>query len=587
MKIIDLENRKDYDLHLSKITGEETSICPKCSHARKSANQKIKCLGWNHEKEAGYCHHCKTSFAIFKQFTPKKEYKRPEWKNNTELSDGAVQWFEKRGITQFTLRHMKVTEGKEFMPQAGKEMNTIQFNYFRDDSLVNVKYRTGNKQFKLFKDGELIFYNLDAIKETESVIITEGEIDTLTFWEAGIRNCVSVPNGASSGQNNMQYLDNCIDYFEKKTEIILATDNDLPGINLRNELASRLGIERCFKVSFKDCKDANEYLVKYGKEALLQVIAEKEPFPVEGVFTTIDLFDDLELLYRNGLQKGLQINDPIDNLVSFEKGRLYIITGIPGCGKSEYLDYWLVRLNLIHNLKFGYFSPENYPLQLHQSKIISKIVGSEFSQHKMSYSSFIDAVNYMSDNFFWVMPEDDYSVDSVLEKARYLVFRKGISAFVIDPYNKLEHNYGRGESETNYISKFLDKLVTFCHKNNVSIFLVAHPRKMNKDKTTGKMEIPNLYDINGSANFYNKTDFGITVYRDFVENKTQVYVQKVKFKHLGEVGYTEYVYNYHSGRYVELGKSIENWDNSSWITNSEQPVQEMQPNNNFDNEAPF
>lgn len=587
MKILDIESRKEYDLSLTRSSGEEKSVCPKCSHTRKPANQKLKCFSWNHSDEVGYCHNCQTSFAVFKKFVPQKIYKLPDWKNNTELSDGAVQWFEKRGISQFTLRHMKITEGKEFMPQDAKEMNTIQFNYFRDEILINVKYRTGNKHFKMFKDGELIFYNLDAIKETESVIITEGEIDTLTFWETGIKNCVSVPNGASTGANNLQYLDNCISYFDKKTEIILATDNDLPGINLRNELASRLGIERCFKVNFKDCKDANEYLIKYGKEELLKVIENKEPFPIEGVFTTKDLFDDLELLYRNGLKKGMEIDDPIDHCISFEKGRLYTITGIPGCGKSEWLDYWLVKLNLIHNLKFGYFSPENYPLQLHQSKIISKIIGCEFSQQKMAYTSFIDAVNYMADNFFWVMPQDEYTIESILERARYLVYRKGISGFVIDPYNKLEHNYGNG-SETNYISKFLDKLVTFCHKNNVSIFLVAHPRKMNKDKGTGKMEVPNLYDINGSANFFNKTDFGITVYRDFVENKSAVYVQKVKFKHLGEVGLAEYVYNYHNGRYVELGKSIETWDNSSWITTESQPtIEYMQPNTMFENNCPF
>lgn len=590
MKILDIEDRKEFEIHFSRTSGEEDSICPKCSHTRKRENQKAKCLRWNHAKELGYCHNCKTSFGVHKSFTPEKEYKRPEIQNNTELSDAAVKWFGGRGISQFTLRQMKVSEGKEWMPQDNKPMNTIQFNYFRNDVLINVKYRTGNKHFKMFKDAELIFYNIDSIKDTESVIITEGEIDVLSLYEAGFRNVVSVPNGASTGKNNMQYLDNCIDYFEKKTEIILATDNDLPGVTLRNELASRLGVERCFKVDFKDCKDSNEYLVKYGKEALIQAVNNKTSFPVEGIFTTKELFDDLELLYRHGLQPGLKIDDPIDKLVTFEKGRLYTITGIPGHGKSEFLDYWLIKLNLIHGLKFGYFSPENYPLQLHQSKIISKITGSEFNALKMPYSDFIDSVNYMADNFFWVMPEDEFNIDLILEKARYLVFRKGISGFVIDPYNKLEHSQAKGESETNYISKFLDKLTNFCHKNNVSIFLVAHPRKMQKDKNGGKMEIPNLYDINGSANFYNKTDFGITVYRDFIENIASVFIQKVKFKHLGETGYQDYVYNYHSGRYVENWISIDRWDNSNWLTRqtpSELPVNFDWDNLREEKESPF
>ena len=568
MKIIDLEYRKEYIVEFSRIIGEENSTCPKCSHLRKSANQKIKCFSWNHDKQAGYCQNCQTSFVPYKKYEPKKEYRLPIWQNNTELSDGLVKWFEKRGISQFTLRHMKITEGQEWMPQDNKLMNTVQFNYFRDEVLTNIKYRTGNKHFKLFKDAELILYNLDAIKESESVIITEGEIDTLSLYEAGFRNCVSVPNGASTGANNMQYLDNCIDYFENKKEIILATDNDQPGITLRNELASRLGIEKCYKVNFKECKDANEYLQKYGKEGLIQVLSDKEPFPVEGIFTTRDLFDDLELLYRNGLKKGLTIDEPLDELISFEKGRLYIITGIPGHGKSEYLDYWLTKLNLKHGLKFGYFSPENYPLQIHQSKIISKITGSEYNQFKLPYTELINSINYISDNFFWVLPKDDFNIDTILEKARYLIFRKGISGFVIDPYNKLEHKEERNESETNYISRFLDKLTNFCHKNNISIFLVAHPRKMQKNRESMLMEVPNLYDINGSANFFNKTDFGITIYRNFSEEKITVHIQKVKFKHLGQVGSVDYKYNLHNGRFENFILNEDNWDNSSWINSS-------------------
>ena len=565
MKIIDIESRREYEITPSRTEGEESMQCPKCSKSRTKS--KDKPMHWNIKKETGYCHHCNTSFSVPRSIA-KPEYKRPEWHNNTELSDAVVRWFEKRGISQFTLRRLQVTEGREFMPQAGKEMNTVQFNYFRDGELINVKYRTGDKKFKMFKDGELIFYNVDAIHETDTAIITEGEIDTLSLYEAGIHNVVSVPNGASAGANNLQYLDNCTDYFEKKTSIILATDNDLPGVNLRNELASRLGVERCYRVSFKDCKDANEYLQKYGKEALAKVIEDREAFPVEGIFTARDLFDDLDLLYKEGLKRGLTVDDTqLDECLSFERGRLYTITGIPGHGKSEFLDQWLALLNIKHGLKFGYFSPENYPLQLHQSKLISRLTGSEFGQKHMPYSDFIDAMNYVSDNFFWVMPRDEFNLTIILERARYLVFRRGIAGFVIDPYNKLEHRMERGESETNYISRFLDQLINFAHKNNVAVFLVAHPRKMQKERDTAakKMEVPNLYDINGSANFYNKTDFGITIYRDFVDPKVDVHIQKVKFKHLGRVGRVSYTYNLSNGRFETLGTSEANMDTSNWM----------------------
>jgi len=339
MKIIDLDNRRPFDVHFTKTSGEEEQICPKCSHTRKPQNQKVKCFSWNHTKEAGFCHNCQTAFVIEKEFKPRKEYAVPQWQNNTELSDNLVKWFEGRGISQFTLRKFKITEGSEWMPQGKKKMNTVQFNYFRDGNLVNIKYRTGNKYFKLYKDAELIFYNIDAVKETESVVVVEGEMDCLSFYEAGIHNVVSVPNGASTGKNNLQYLDNCIEYFDNKTEIILATDNDLPGVNLRNELAARLGVEKCVRVNFRDCKDANEYLQKYGKEGLTEVINAKDPFPVSGIFTTTDLIDNLRLLYKQGLNKGLTIGEPIDEFLSFEQGRLYTVTGVPGHGKSEWVDH--------------------------------------------------------------------------------------------------------------------------------------------------------------------------------------------------------------------------------------------------------
>ena len=591
MKIIDLEFRREYEITLHKTSGEESQPCPRCSHQRKPANQKMKVFSWNHDKQTGYCNHCQATFVIPRK-PERPDYVRPAWLNQTELSDNAVRWFEKRGISQFTLRHARISESQEFMPQDGKVMNTIHFNYFRNDELINIKYRTGNKHFKLYKDAELIFYNLDAISDTDEVFITEGEIDALSFWEAGIHNVVSVPNGASIGKNNLQYLDNCADSFEGKKSIVIATDNDQPGVTLRNELASRLGVERCWRVNFRDCKDANEYLMKYGSDALRKLADQKEPFPVEGIFTARDVFDDLDLLYREGLHKGEIIGDPqFDELLSFDRGRLYVITGIPGHGKSEFLDHWLVRLNIANGLKFGYFSPENYPLQLHHSKIISRITGSEFSQRWMPYSEFIDAVNYVSDNFFWVMPREEFNIDVILERARYLVFRRGIAGFVIDPYNKLEHSMSGGESETNYISRFLDRLTTFAQKNNIAIFLVAHPRKMMKDRDSAqkKMEVPNLYDINGSANFYNKTDFGITVYRDFVDSRVEVYVQKVKFKHLGRVGRIDYCYNISSGRFEMFGTDERKYDRTNWMHSRPKSVQ--QPEIDFteptDEEPPF
>ena len=142
------------------------SICPLCSESRKKKTDKCASLHW--DSGLGVCHHCGESFQLhtYKKKTETKEYKRPIKWNHTNLSDNLVKWFNGRGISQFTLRSLKVGEGIESMPIGGgvwAERNTIHFNFFENNEIVNIKYRDGKKNFKLFKDAKLIFYNLDSI----------------------------------------------------------------------------------------------------------------------------------------------------------------------------------------------------------------------------------------------------------------------------------------------------------------------------------------------------------------------------------------------------------------------------------------
>mgnify|MGYP001105882839 CR=1 FL=1 len=574
MKIQDLATKEVYNIELFKAGGEEKMKCPVCSHTRKKKN--LKCLSWNHSKDVGFCSHCRASFVPHKY--KEKEYVKPEWKNNTELSDKVVKWFEGRGISQFTLRQMKVTEGREFMPQTGKEENTIQFNYFRNGELINVKYRDGAKNFKLHKDSELIVYNYDNVKDEKEIIIVEGEMDALSLYEAGHHNVMSVPNGASGGSINLEYIDNSFELFVDKT-FIIATDTDLPGVKLRNELAARLGIENCKRVDFKECKDANEYLMKYGAPVLYECFNNAKDFPIDGIFNSQDIREELYELYENGMPPAMTVGYlDFDKKISFDYGRLYTFTGIPGHGKSEFVDQLCVLLNIKHNLKVGYFSPENTPIQFHESKIIEKIVGKTFSRKFMNKAELEEAIDYTRDNFYHILPEEDLTIDNILSKARHLVKSKGIKVLVIDPYNTINHNRG-SDNEHEYVSKFMSKLQLFARMNQIMIFLVAHPRKIEK-RGDGTYNVPTLYDISGSSHFFNKTDFGITVYRNFTDNSVEVHIQKVKFKHMGEVGMCEFSWKYTNGRYCEW-YNRENEDKNLLKKYGEYDTQE---NDNFWNE---
>jgi twinkle protein len=556
---------------ISRTSGRVKAFCPKCHDGRKDRSDRS--LSVDLDSGVGHCHYCGVNYALEKPPEGEKygrrgltrTYARPEWKEGTELSERLVKYFESRNISRKTLEGMKITEGPEFMPQCGKKVNTVHFNYFLNGDLVNVKYRTGDKKFKLTSGAELIPYNLDAVKGKKECIITEGEMDCLTFVECGFPHTVSVPNGANA---NTSYLDGCWDeYFEDKETVYVAVDTDQKGIRLRNELVRRFGAERCLVVTYgEDCKDANGLHVKRGVNAIREAIEKAEEIKIEGVFSVSDFEEELDLLYENGLQRGFTVGyEEFDALCSFETRRLCVVTGIPGHGKSEFTDGIVERMNVLHGWKAAYFSPENFPLKYHAAKLASKLSGKPVSRDRMTPGEYRRVKAYMNENFFFIFPNESFSVEKILEKARYLIRRRGIRILVIDPWNRLEHLMPPGMSETNYTSRTLDLFTNFVQRNDVLLFLIAHPRKMEKN-SAGHYEMPTLYDISGSANFYNKADYGLSVHRDRTAGTVHVGVLKVKFRHLGEPGNVLFRYNINNGRYTPYKNGVPvDWDNSDHL----------------------
>lgn len=556
--------------------------CPQCREQRH--DKRDKSLSVNLATGVFKCHYCGFAGCAVEHseeekrqwmerqawFNPapikrqKPEYRKPKHRANATMSDKAIAWFGSRGISPTTLTAMRVTEGVEFMPQKNDKINTVQFNYYKDGQLVNTKFRTGDKCFKLCSGAELLPYNIDAIKGETECIITEGEMDALSFYECGKKAVVSVPNGANA---NLSYLDDYIEeYFEDKETIYIAVDTDTKGVALREELLRRFGAERCRVVEYGDgCKDANEHLMKYGKDSLLQCLKNAPEVKLEGIFTVSDFEQSLDALFERGMQKGVTIgHDNFDRLCSFETKRLCVVTGIPGSGKSEFIDEIAERLNLRYGWKFAYFSPENAPLAYHASKLIEKFTGKHFNKSYLSYGEYRQVKEHIENNFFFISPSESYKVDTILERAKYLVRRRGIKALVIDPYNRLESEQGR-KNETQYISELLDRLTNFAQQNDILIILMAHPTKQTKNKE-GVIEAPTLYDISGSANFFNKADFGIVVHRNRIQNNTEVHIQKVKFKHLGECGTALFRYNLNNGRYTPYVEGREpEWDNGNHL----------------------
>ena len=533
--------------------GKTQGVCPLCSHDRQPKNQKAQCASYDWERGLGTCHNCSTTFQLHtyqRKGASEKEYVRPDQKPTKELNSKVVQWFETRGISQKTLTDLRVGEGPEYMPQTGKTENTIWFNYLMGDQLINVKYRDGRKNFKLYKGAEKVFYNINSIVGYDTCIITEGEMDVLALHEAGIKNAISVPNGATLTNNNLDYLDNCIDYFEDKEKVILAVDQDDAGQMLQQELIRRLGAEVCFLVTFEDCKDANEYLLKYGKEKLAERITKARPVPLENVTTFKDIEDEVTDFVKNGFKPGYQIGLPnFDDIFSTYTGQFITVTGIPSSGKSDFVDQMVVGYNANYGWKTVFASPENAPTYLHAHKLMRKTWGDMPTRADIGGAKWKEVSEHVNDNYFFI-DMDKYSLESVLRKGAELVKRKGIKCLVIDPFNKIRDIDCKTEDVNRYTMEYLTKIEMFCKKYDVLTFIVAHPTKMYKD-SNGKIEEPTMYNIKGGGEWYDASYHGILVHRDYDAKTVKAKVLKVKFQNLGENGAeAHFKWEHKSGRFI-------------------------------------
>lgn len=598
----EVDKFNQYNLDL----GKRTSTCPLCSSKRKK--KLDKCLKIYYDTGLAECFHCGELLQLHtykKKDEPEKVYSRPTWKNETKLSDQLVKWFEGRSISQHALRVAKVTEGKEWMPQTKKEENTINFNYFRDHELINVKYRDGRKNFKMFKDAQKIFYNLDAIKHATECVIVEGEMDVLSLIECRIHNTISTPNGSTTKSVNLEYLDDCYTYFENKEKIILALDSDEPGQNVTNELIRRLGAERCFLVDFNDCKDSNEYLIKHGRDALIELIKNAKACPLENIETLKDHKQQLRDFYLNGAQKGFTCGlDNFDSIFSTYTGQFIVTTGIPSHGKSNFVDQACIGYNLNYGWKIAYASPENVPAFLHSDSICQRLYGKKpESAQELDSLKWKKVEDHVADNFFHIDFER-YDLKSCLDKFGELIKRKGVRCVVIDPFNKVKLKNGP-QQLTDYTNEYLNEIDIFAKKYDVLVVLVAHPTKMEKG-ADGQRVMPDFYSVKGGGEFYDMSPHGWSVHRHFDAGYVEVKVLKVKFRNLGSNGESAYfAWNINNGRYTPIkdinsfidGGTVE-FDNSCWLDDD---VKEQQltdftapqvennyfdPNYEFENQGP-
>lgn len=292
------------------------------------------------------------------------------------------------------------------------------------------------------------------------------------------------------------------------------------------------------------------------------VLVEWESSPQESGSAIIrpeDLSDSLSVLYQEDLPTGVRTGwANLDSHFRPRTGELTLVTGIPGHGKTSWMDALLINLARIHGWRTLLFSAENLPFENHLAALLEIKVGKPFRQgfhERMSPEDVRDGLNFLHHHFTFLNP-DLPSVDAILDLARKSLHREKYQVLVIDPWNELEHKWNGNQNETDYIREMLTRIRRFGKKYNIHIFIVAHPMKPKKE-ADGSYPPPTPYDIAGGAHWRNRSDNCITVYRHISREgeedpDTEIHITKIKFREVGKIGVVKLRFDRLTGRYSSV-----------------------------------
>jgi twinkle protein len=559
--------------------------CPNCKTLGKE-NYNDTCLSVNLSDGLYNCHKCGWNGCVIKGET--KRYEKPIKTNFTKLTLDALTLFTSRGITQDVVNANKIAQ----------EGDWVIFPYLRNGELINFKKRnTKTKDFRQSVNAEAIMYNYDRIKNSKEIIITEGEFDCMAFEVAGYTNVTTVNQGAPNETDKnidkkLECITNCYEVFEQADVIYIAVDKDNNGLRLENELIRRLGSEKCKVISFPiGCKDANDVLLKDGKETLIECFRTAKQVKIEGIYTLDDVRDSMIKTFNDGKRRGepthwFELNENYTHRL----GEVTLWTGYMNEGKSTFLKQLLLAKACFDNWTIGVFSPEDFPADEFYDDLIHMYVGKStdrYDYHVMERAEYNDAIEIIKKKFFYVYPEKDFTWESVEKKMIYLIRKHGVKAIILDPYNQFDHNQGT-QREDLYISKFMAKLKHFAIINDVAVHLVAH--QVTPMYIAGQdYPQPNAYKIKGGGTFADKADNVCFIWRKYrcTDPKNPLVVfgaDKIKKQRLvGKLGQKDFVYDYLTNRYYLNNKNP--FHNIAMKqSNVFETPEQLEPNNDFLND---
>lgn len=561
---------EDAGIILTSNADNQYTECPFCQADRKPQNKHKRPLKVIVSKHYFKCHHC-GAFG-YTNYNGEVE----DYKTAMPMTENGYIYFERRGISRETVDNLKITMGKNiYMIENEQYENVIAFNYYDNyDRIVDIKYRAKNKAFQRKSKPKDIFYNYQNWYNADTVIITEGEMDTASFVEAGIKEVGGVPFGGISEKTKkpedvrMEYITNCQEGLDNKKRIYLALDNDITGTKMRDELERRLGAYRCYRVTYpENCKDANEVLVNYGKEVLLDIIENAEPSPVSGIYTVKDVMLEYDNIYNYGYEKGYSTQHwkNFDKHFQFFRSCLIVGTGVPSHGKTTFMDNALVLTAKNSGMRWGMFTPESGGTANHSIRQSTQYVGKPFvagNYLKASLEEKEQAVEFLSKYFFDIKPPSyEYTLKNIIDIAKKEIYRNGIDGLLIDPFSSLDY-LDPNIHNRDIVKNILNELGEFAYSSKICVCIIAHPKKMEMIKRNGLLqpEVPTPYSISESAQWYNIPDICFSVYRSkalneqeqVIDDYTAFNIQKMRYDWQGKEGSVKFNFDIVSKRYTEI-----------------------------------
>lgn len=614
--------------------GTQKVACPKCGPMAKHKGKKD--LSINLDTGAYKCWNNGCDFVGYVGQEKKKIYAATNYSKKISLNDYSVKMksmLKNRGISISTARRLGWYEDKRYF--GTEKLDCVAFPVIMDVCLVNVKYRAlGQKKFGLVKKddgGEVSLAGLDTISNCTDVVFTEGEFDQASFEmlneDTHYLGVVNIPFAFGKSSGNL-ITPKVIERLRGKT-IYIAVDDDEAGIATRDEIARRLGKERCRIVKFPTkCKDANDVVKNIGSDGKLgafshyphkkrvailsELLAKAIPYPVSGLIKLNAVEGRIGKIFKYGYEPGFLTGTPTDRLCNYKPGKLTIVTGVPGSGKTTMMLWQAVKLAEHNNIKIGIFSPEQEPVDEIYAELIEKRVGKTMSlqypkEARMSNMEYEEAKHWVSEHFVVISPPNTYkpvelfgkeirnprSLEALQAYGRVLIEQLGVSGFIWDHWGIISHDMPSGMSETNYVSRALDSIQLFGKYYGVFQVMIAHPTKVSYNARTRNFDKITLYSISGSAHWKNKCDVGIVLQRNmyrmyqekpFYDNTlpTEFRVEKARKTYLGKPGRVELYCDEARGNTWTVDKQEE----IEKIVRKEESFEKLEPEFN-DKDLPF